>query len=191
MPRPVSISGRARFPGGRLPSFLGAWAPVTKGLRGRGWVWWLSALWVVIGAGGAIYAMVTVNHIDYSADFYWLLQWNGESGVIIALGAIAEVAWVLLSVPVLVAGFVQLRGWRPRNWLWVAGWAGSWVAGLALMNQAADWAIAGENGTGGVMSVGELAICAAWLVLGGAITWILSGPQTRADSRSDSNVATH
>jgi hypothetical protein len=93
---------------------------------------------------------------------------------------------------VLVAGFVHLRGWPTAQfWLWVAGWAGSWAAGLALMNQAADWAIAGENGTGGVLSVGELAICAAWLALGGAMTWILSGPQTRADSRSDSNVATH
>jgi hypothetical protein len=62
---------------------------------------------------------------------------------------------VLLSGPPLVAGFVRLRGWRPRNWLRVAGWAGSWVAGLALMNQAADWAVAGEGGASGVLSVGE------------------------------------
>ena len=97
---------------------------------------------------------------------------------------------MLLSVPLLVAGFVRLRGWRPRNWLRVAGWAGSWVAGLALMNQTADWAAAGEGGTRGVLSVGEMAICAAWLALGGAMTWILSGPQTRADSSGASNVAT-
>jgi hypothetical protein len=190
MPRPVSVSGRASPPGRRRPSFLGAWAPVIAGLRGRGWAWWLAALWVVIGAGGAIYATVLVNHITLSVDFYWMLQWNGEPGVIIALGAIAEVAWALLSVPVLVAGFVRLRGWRPRNWLRAAGWAGSWVAGFALMNQAAAWAIAGENGTGGDLSVGELAICAGWLALGSAMTWILSTAQTRADSSSDSNVAT-
>jgi len=118
-----------------------------------------------------------------------MLQWPREPGAIIAVGAIAEVAWVLLSAAVLVAGFVRLRGWRPRNWLRVAGWAGSWAAGLALMNRAAEWAIAGEGGTRGVLSVGELALCGAWLALGGAMTWILSGPQTRADSRSDSNLA--
>jgi hypothetical protein len=191
MPRPIPVSGRASPPGRRRPSILDVWAPVTEGLRGRGWVWWLAELWVVIGAGGAIYATFMVNHIDYSVDFYWLPQWNGEPGVIIAMGAIAEVAWVLLSVPVLVAGFVWLRGWRPRNWLRVAAWASSWVAGLALMNQAADWAIAGEDGTGGVISVGELAICAGWLALGAVMTWILARPQTRADSSSDSHVATH
>jgi hypothetical protein len=189
--RPISASGRASPRGGRRPSFLGAWATVIAGLRGRGWVWWLAALWVVIGAGGAIYATVLVNHITLSVDFYWMLQWNGEPGVIVAIGAIAEVAWALLSLPVLIGGFVQLRGWRPRNWLRTASWAILWVAGMVLMNQAADWAIAGENGTRNGLSAGELAICAAWLALGGAMTWILSTPQTRADSSSDSNVATH
>jgi hypothetical protein len=102
--------------------------------------------------------------------------------VINAVGVIAEVTWLLLSGPLLVAGLVRLRGWRPRNWVRAAGWAGSWVAGLALMNQAVEWAAAGENGTRGVLRVGELAICVAWLLLGGAMTWILSDPQTRADS---------
>jgi hypothetical protein len=182
MPRPASV---------RRPLFLGTWAPVIERLQGRGWVWWLAGLWVVIGAGGAIYATVLVNHITLSVDFYWMLQWNGEPGVIIAIGAIAEVAWALLSLPVLIAGFVRLRGWRPRNWLWAAGWAILWVAGMVLMNQAADWAIAGENGTSSGLSVAELAICAGWLALGGAMTWILSTPQIRADSSSDSNVVTH
>jgi hypothetical protein len=191
MSHPIRVGGRASPPGGRRPSFLGAWAPVVAGLRGRSWVWWLAGLWVVIGAGGAIYATALVNHITLSVDFYWMLQWNGEAGVIIAIGAIAEVAWALLSLPVLIGGFVQLRGWRPRNWLRVAGWAILWMAGMVLMNQAADWAIAGENGTRSDLSVGELAICAGWLALGGAMTWILSTPQTQADSSSDSNVATH
>lgn len=191
MSHPIPVSGRASHPGGRRPPFLGAWAPVMAGLRGRGWGWWLAELWVLIGAGGAIYATVLVNHITLSVDFYWMLQWNGEPGVIIAIGAIAEVAWALLSLPVLIAGFVQLRGWRPRNWLRVAGWAICWVAGMVLMNQAADWAIAGENGTRSGLSVAELAICAGWLALGGAMTWILCTPRTRADSSGDSNVATH
>jgi len=93
-----------------------------------------------------------------------------------------ELAWLLLSVPVLVAGFVRLRGWRPRRWVRAAAWAGSWVAGLALMGQAADWVGAGLGATRGVLSVRELAICAAWLLLGGAMTWILAVPPAR---RSD------
>jgi hypothetical protein len=59
------------------------------------------------------------------------------------------------------------------------------------MNQAAEWAAAGEGSTRSVLSVGEIAICAAWLTLGVAMTAILSRPQTRADSSvSDGNVAT-
>jgi hypothetical protein len=190
----VRTSG-APLPSSR-PSFPGAWAPVGGPLRGRGWVWWLSMLWVVIGAGGAIYAIVTFTHPGYGQGDVLrpMFQWPGEPMLIIVVGITAQVVWMLLPVPLLVAGFVRLRGWRPRNWLRVAGWAGSWVAGLALMIQAGEWANAGawEGGSRAVLSVGEMAICAAWLALGGAMTWILSGPQTRADSSvSDSNVATH
>src|SRR5262249_24617737 len=92
--------------------------------------------------------------------------------VIIDVGVIAEVIWGLLTGPLLVAGFVRLRGWRLR----AAGWAGSWVAGLALMNQAADWAAVGLNSTSGIRSVGEMAICAAWLMLGAVIPWIRAAP---------------
>jgi hypothetical protein len=186
-------NGGAPLPSSR-PSFPGAWARVGEPLRGRGWVWWLAALWVVTGAGGAVYATVAFTHPGYGEGLLIppTIQWPGEPQVIIDVGVIAEVAWLLLSGPLLVAGFVRLRGWRSRNWLRAAGWAGSWLAGLALMIQAADWAAAGEDGTRGVLSVGEMAICAAWLALGGAMTWILSGPHTRADSSvSDSNVATH
>jgi hypothetical protein len=49
------------------------------------------------------------------------------------------------------------------------------------MTQTADWAAAGQGSSRGVLSVGELAICAAWLVLGVAMPSILSGPQTQAE----------
>jgi hypothetical protein len=179
--------------GRRWPSFRDARALVIGGLRVRGWIWLLSMLWVVIGAGGAIYATVAFSHPGYEEGLLIPpnIQWPGEPQVVIDVGVIAELAWGLLSLPLLVAGFVRLRGWRPRNWLRAAGWAGSWVAGLTLMNQAADWAAAGMRGTSGVLSAGEMAICAAWLALGGAMTWILSGPPIRADSSvNDSNVAT-
>ena len=180
-------------PGARWPSFRDARALVIGGLRVRGWTWLISMLWVVIGAGGAVYAAVVLSHPGYQEITLIppTVQWPGEPQVIFDAALIAEVAWGLLPLPLLVAGFVRLRGWRPRNWLRVAGWAGSWAAGLALMNQAAEWVAAGEGGTRGVLSVGELAICAAWLALGGAMTWILSGLQARVDSRvGDSNVAT-
>ena len=163
-------------PGRRWPSFRDARALVIGGLRVRGWTWLLSMLWVVIGAGGAIYATVAFSHPGYEEGLLIPpnIQWPGEPQIIIDVGVIAELAWGLLSGPLLVAGFVRLRGWRPRNWLRVAGWAGSWVAGLALMNQAADWAAAGMGGTSRVLSVGEMAICAAWLMLGAVMTWILA-----------------
>jgi len=148
-------------------------------------------LWVVIGAGGAIYATVTFTHVGYGQGVIWMVQWPGEPQVVIDVAVIALPVWVLLSVPVLIAGFVRLRGWRPRKGLRVAGWAGSWVAGLVLMDWAGTLATVGEYRARGVLSVGELAICAAWLAIGGAMTWILSGPQTRAESSvSDGNVAT-
>ena len=165
-------------PGARWLSFRDARALAIGGLRVRGWTWLLSMLWVVIGAGGAIYATVAFSHPGYGEGLLIppTLQWPGEPQVINAVGVIAEAAWLLLSGPLLVAGFVRLRGWRPRNWLRVAGWAVSWVAGLALMIQAAEWAAAGEDGTRGVLRVGEMAICAAWLMLGAVMTWILAAP---------------
>ncbi len=179
MPPTSSVSGRAGTPGRRRPSFRIARALVIGGLRVRGWTWLLSMLWVMIGAGGAIYAIVTFSHVGYGQGVIWMVQWPGEPQVIIDVAVVALPVWVLLSAPVLVAGFVRLRGLRPRKWLRVAGWAGSWVAGLALMNQTADLARAGEGGTRGVLSVGELAICAAWLALGAVINRILCKPPTR------------
>lgn len=178
MPRTSSVSGRAGPPGGRWPPFRDRRALVLGGLRVRGWTWLLSMLWVMIGAGGAIYATVTFGHVGYGQGAIWMVQWPGEPQVIIDVAVVALPIWVLLSVPMLVAGFVRLRG-LPRKWIRVAGWAGSWVAGLVLMNQTADLAAAGEGSSRGFLSVGEMAICVAWLVLGGVMTWILSKPPNR------------
>jgi hypothetical protein len=178
-------------PGARWPSFRDVRALVFGGLRVRGWTWLLSTVWVVIGAGGAVYATVAFSHPGYGEGLLIPpnIQWPGEPQVIIDVGVIAEVAWGLLSGPLLVAGFVRLRGWRRRNWIRVAGWAGSWGAGLALMIQAAEWAAAGVDGTRGVLRVGEMAICAAWLMLGAVMTWILATPAPpRARSVPDKTV---
>lgn len=146
-------------------------------------------LWVVIGAGGAIYAVVAFSHPGYGQGdvFRPMFQWPGEPMAVIAVGITAQVIWMLLPVPVLVAGFFRLSGW-PRNWLRVAGWAGSWLAGLVLMITAGQWANAGMDGNRGLLSVGEMAICAAWLGLGAVITWILAAPAPRADCVPDETV---
>lgn len=180
-------------PGAKWPSGRDTRALMIAGLRVRGWTWLLSMLWVVIGAGGAIYATVAFNHPGYSEGFLIPpnIQWPGEPQVVVDVGVIAEVIWGLLSGPLLVAGFVRLRGWQRHSWLRAVGWAGSWVTGLALMNQAADWAAAGlgSTSTSGILSVGEMAICAAWLMLGAVITWILAAPTPpRARSVPDKTV---
>jgi hypothetical protein len=158
------------------------WARAEETLRGRGLAWWLAALWVVIGAAGAAFAVITIAHTGYDEDLLIppTTQWPAEPQLLIDVAAIAEVAWLLLSVPVLVAGFVRLRGWRPGKWFRMAAWVGSWAAGMALMNQTADWAAADMGATRGFLSVGELAVCLGWLVLGVAMTWILSGRPIRA-----------
>ena len=180
MPRASSVSGRAGGPGRRWRSFRVAWVWILEGLRARGWVWRLSMLWVVMGAGGAGYALVctlvgcTTNQCVN--DEFWFPLWNGEPGVIAAVGNLAATAWVLLAVPLLLAGFVRLRGWRRCNWLRAAAWAGAWVVGIALMVLVAVVGAFGADGPGLGWGELELPILAAWLALGAVMTSVLAKP---------------
>jgi hypothetical protein len=181
-----SVSSRVGARGGRRPSFRDALARIFAGLRGRGWVWWQSMVWVVMGAGGALYAFVctivgcTTNQCT-NAEF-WLPMWNGEPGVIAVVANLAQMAWPLLAVLVLVAGFVRVRGWRRRNWLRAATWACAWVAAFALMGLivVAGWAWANSFTGAPDAAWGELPVFAAWLALGAWVNRILSPPS--ADS---------
>ena len=83
---------------------------------------------------------------------------------------LALVAWLALPLPVLIAGFIRLRGWQRANWFRAAAWAGTWIAGAAALLLARAWA------NSPVVSWGELPICAAWLALGGAMTWTMAAP---------------
>ena len=176
MPRASPDSGRAA-PGRPRPSFREGLEQVLGGLRGRGWVWWLSMLWVVMGAGGVVYAFVctlvgcTTNQC--TNDEFLFVLWNGEPGVIAAVGNLAETAWPPLTVLLLVAGFVRLRGWRRRNWLRTAAWTGAWVAGIALMAFLAVVAGLGSENPSLVWAALELPVFAAWLVLGTKMTQVL------------------
>jgi hypothetical protein len=176
--------------GRNWPSFRDARALVIGGLRVRGRVWWLSILWAGIGAAGAGYFFFVTTKPFTNADF-WIPLWNTEPEVISIAAYLAVVAWLVLPIPVLVAGFFQLRGRRPGKWLRAAAWASAWLVGFALMRQAAVWEeyparyltyTCGKGGCGlndygpAVVSWGELAICAAWLALGAVMTRILAVP---------------
>ena len=134
-------------------------------------------LWVVMGAGAAGYAFVCTTvgctTSQCTNDEFWSVLYNGEPGVIAAVGDLAETAWPLLAVLLLAAGFVRLRGWRRRNWLRTAAWAGAWVAGIALMVMLAVVAGVGSEAPSLDWGALEVPIFAAWLVLGAKMTQVL------------------
>ncbi|HET7017712.1 MAG TPA: hypothetical protein VFI65_27560 [Streptosporangiaceae bacterium] len=185
MPPASSVSGRASSPGGRWPSFRVARALITEGPRVRGWVWWLSMLWVLMGAGGAIYALVCTfqgcTTVQCTNDEFWFPLYNGEPWLLADVGGLAAAAWILLAVPLLVAGFVRLRGWRRRSWLRATAWAGVWVAAFVLMGLVAVAGAWGADYPGLGWGELELPIFAAWLGLGALMTSVLAkAPAPRA-----------
>jgi hypothetical protein len=124
----------------------------------------------------------------------WFPQWNGEPGVLIAVGALAAVVWVLLAFAVLVAGLVRFGRRESRDGIRWCAWIGIWMAGVALMVLALGAASGWLDGNGPVdptqpsstwgspgpvVGWGELPICAAWLALGAVMTWILAAPHSR------------
>src|SRR5215469_6830245 len=177
MPPASSVSGRAGARG-RWLSFRYLRSLILAGLRTRGWVWRLSMLWVVMGAGGAGYALVCTMYgcttSQCTNDEFLFPLYNGEPAVIADVGALAATAWVLLAAPLLLAGFVRLRGWRRRNWLRTAAWAGAWVAGFALMALVAVVGAYGADVPGPGWGELELPIFAAWLALGAVMTSVLT-----------------
>jgi hypothetical protein len=152
---------------------------------------WLSVLWAGLGAAGAGYAFfLSTKHL---AVGMYLPQWDGESGVIVRAGTLAALTWLLLTVPVLVAGFIRLRGGRPSNGrVRAAVWAGAWVAGLALMYLVSHWqasppaidtcdkfgcALSGYGPS--AVSWRELAVCAGYLALGAVMARMMAGHHNR------------
>jgi hypothetical protein len=181
-------------PGRRRPSLRDARALIAGGLRVRGWTWLLSMLWVGAGASctGYFFYNTTKPYTWADAD-QGLPGWSANPEAVNIAVALAIVAWVALLIPVLVTGLIRLRGWRPGNGLRAAAWVGAWTAGFALMYQAnvwdeypgsqnwRTWPSPSHIPSPAVVSWGELAICAAWIVLGAALTWTLAGPARRSD----------
>jgi hypothetical protein len=170
-------------PGRKWPSFRDARALVIGGLRVRGLVvWCLSILWAGLGAAGAGYVFILSTHVP-EAHYIGLPSWVGQPEVTYLAGDLGAMAWLLLTIPVLVAGLVRLRGAE-----WAGWWPVAWVAGLVLAFPVADWqpsapeVLACSNNQGcalagyryAVVSWGELAVFAGWLALGAAMTLILA-----------------
>ena len=166
----------ASAPGRRWPSFRDARALVIGGLRVRGWTWLLSMVWVAAGAviTGYIFYATTPNYISADIDGTGIIGFSAGPAAVQIVAVLASVAWLALPLPVLIAGFIRLRGWRPANWLRTAAWAGAWIAGAALL------VLARAGGNSPEVGWGELPVCAAWLVLGAVMTWILAVPALKS-----------
>jgi hypothetical protein len=190
--------------GRRWPSFRDARALITGGLRVRGWTWLASMLWVAAGA-------VITGYFFYITTKPWtaadqnlgIAGWAATPVPLQVVVALAYIGCLALLIPVPIAGLIRLRGWRRGNWLRAAAWAGAWVAGVGLSALASVWGqypldscpnrpLAAPQcpfGSPAVVSWGELAVCAAWLVLGAAMTWILAVPARRLDVPNASSRA--
>lgn len=239
----------ANAPGRNWPSLRDTLGLIVGGLRvRRPLAPCLSMLWAALGALGAGYNYVLSLHVP-EASYLGVQPWVGESGVIVTAAELGAVAWVLMTIPVLVAGLVRIYRGRLRAgpaaglvaiaWAWIVGlglmyllaaglgalawvlltipvlvtglvriyrrrlsaagvaaglkaiaWAGTWMAGLALMYQIANWhpiavpIYAGSCNEGqgcslveyrhAVISPEELAVLAGWLALGTAMPLILA-----------------
>ena len=178
-------------PNRRWPSFRDTRALITGGFRVRGWVWLLSML--LVGAGavevGYTFYLTTTPWTGYKGSLFPTDNWTPLM-IVLALAFIILFT-ALISVP--VAGLIRLRGWRRDRWLRAAAWAGTWIASVALLAESNAWGNYPEqfcpnsyqNGmvcpvpSPAVVSWGELPICAAFLVLGSLMTWILAVPPAR------------
>ena len=177
-------------PGRRWPSFRDARALVTGGLRVRGWTWLLSMLWVAAGAVITGYFFYVTTKPWTAADMnLGIVGWAATPVPLQVVVALAYIGCMALLIPVPIAGFIRLRGWRRGYRLRALAWAGAWIACVGLMALGSDWEQYPLHscphmpqggippqcpyGSPAVVSWGELAICAAWLVLGAVLTWIL------------------
>src|SRR5260370_780301 len=125
-------------------------------------------LYVAAGAvlTGYIFYSTTSPYISADIPGTGFIGINAGPAAVQIVAVLAFAGWMALPLPVLIAGFIRLRGWRPANWLRAAVWAGAWIAGWSLL-----WLAQALDNSPGVGWIGwvrweELAVCAAWLALG-------------------------
>ena len=90
-------------------------------------------VWVAAGAviTGYIFYATTPNYISADIIGVGIIGFSAGPAAVQIAAVLALVAWLALPLPVLIAGFIRLRGWRAANWLRAAAWAGAWIAGGA------------------------------------------------------------
>jgi len=191
----------ASGPGQSWPSLRDARALVTGGLRVRGWAWSLSIMWVAAGIVGTGYDFYLSTKPYSWADVSLGIEgWSADPVAVQIAVVLATAGSLVLPIPALIAGFIRLRGGRPRSWLRIAAWAGAWIAGFALMLQGDIWGNYPANcpttadncpaiGSPAVVSWGDLGICAVLLVLGAVMSWTLAVPAHPRKGRGRSSRA--
>lgn len=153
----------------------------TRAHRVGGAAWTLSVLWVGIGAAasGYVFFLSTRTVLDPTSPFGGMFDWPGGSSneAVFAAAALAAVAWLALTIPVLIAGLRRLLGW-PGKRLMAAAWAGAWVAGLALMALIPSSlnSPTKDYSGGPIVNWQELVIAAGFLTLAAVMAWILARP---------------
>ena len=167
------------------PSWRDTRSLLAGGLRVRGWLTWcLTIPWAILGAAEAGYDFILSAHVP-EAQYTGLPSWTTESSAILLAADIGAYAWVLLTIPVLVAGLVRVGS----NWR-APAWTGLWLAGILLIIPVGSWAPSAPpvwsctkdrpifNCTligykYAVISWGELAVLAGWLAVCAAMILIL------------------
>lgn len=147
-----------------------------------GVAWTLSVLWVGIGvaSSGYVFFVSTRTILDPTSPFGGIFDWPGPSNwtrAIVTAAALAALAWLALTIPVLVAGLRRVLG-RPGRRLMAAAWAGAWVAGLVLM-ALIPYSVpspAQDYGGGPITNWQELVISTGFLALAALMAWILATP---------------
>ena len=130
-------------------------------------------------ASGYVFFVSTRTVLDPMSPFGGMFDWPGGSSneAVVAAAALAAVAWLALTIPVLIAGLRRLLGW-PGKRLMAAAWAGAWVAGLALMAlipSSLDSPTKDYSG-GPIANWQEPVIASGFLTLAAVMAWILARP---------------
>jgi len=123
-----------------------------------------------------VFFVSTRTVLDSTSPFVGVFDWPGGNWnrAAVVAAAVAAVAWLMLAIPVLIAGLRRILGWPGRR-LTAAAWAGAWVAGLALM-----WlipaSVASPATDAPIANWQELVIGAGFLTLAVVMAWILARP---------------
>jgi len=105
---------------------------------GRRAAWWLAMLWAGLGVAGSACAFVWSLH-PLTNSVWGDFIWAGEPADIANAAGLGAIAWLLLTIPVLIAGLVRLFRRKPGDGR-VAAWVTTWVMSVLLMFLAAYWA---------------------------------------------------